>query len=72
MNALARDGVFLVILRDVVTRADKAYRFDEVTGAPDTSARILAGHGFDRLFRAGMRASSPIPLDVIAMRAAGP
>lgn len=66
--ALARSGGLLVLLRDVVTRADKAYRFDDVSESPD--ARRLAGHGFDRMFRAGMRESAPVPLDVIAMRAA--
>lgn len=72
--ALARDGGLLVILRDVLTRADRAYRLEEVTRAPEApNARTLAGHGFDRPFRATARSPAPvIPLNVIAMRAGGP
>lgn len=67
--ALARGNGLLILLRDVLTRADKAYRLEEINPPAGTDARTLAGHGFDQQFRAGPRPAALIGLDVIAMRA---
>jgi hypothetical protein len=70
--ALARGGGLLVLLRDVLTRADKVYRLEETAAPADSNARTLAGHGFDQQFPAGTRQPALVALDVIAMRTEEP